>query len=211
MKRKATAKEQILLILKKESECTMKDIMAHFTISEIAIRRHLRELISNNFVEERSVKQEIGRPFHKYKLTTKGHKTFPNQDNSLPLEILSDLELTFGKEAVSTVLKQRQNRESHSYQNEIVGKTFDEQIKRIAEIQDTEGYMVEYNKKADGSYEIINYNCPVYGIASTFTEVCENEKEVLQKTFPNSEVVSHSRITDGKKKCCWTISKPTSQ
>lgn len=208
MKGKATTKERILLIIKKENECTIKDIVAHFTISEIAIRRHLRELMSRGFVDERSVKQEIGRPFHKYKLTPLGHGTFPNQDDALPLEILSDIESTFGKEAVSTVLKQRKNRESHAYKLKTLDENFDEQIKRVAEIQDSEGYMAEYKKKEDGSYEIINYNCPVYGIASSFTEVCDNEKKVLQKTFPHSEVVSHSRITDGEKNCCWTISKP---
>ena len=208
MKKKATAKEQLLLILKKESECDMKDFMKHFTISEIAIRRHLRELITRGFVEERSVKQEIGRPFHKYKLTTLGHRTFPNQDNKLPTEILADIESTLGREAVSTVLKQRKNREVLSYQSEILGKPFDEQVKKVADIQDSEGYMVEWTKNQDGSYEIINYNCPIYSIASSYNEVCENEKDVLQKTFPNSNVISHSRIVDGKKNCSWTISSP---
>lgn len=208
MKKKATAKEQLLLVLKKEDECGMKDIMKHFTISEIAIRRHLRELISRGFVEERSVKQEIGRPFHKYKLTTLGHRTFPNQDNKLPSEILADVESTLGKEAVSKVLEQRKNREIWAYQSEISGKSFDEQIKKIAEIQDSEGYMVEWTKNKDGSYEIINYNCPIYSIASTYNEVCVNEKDVLQKTFPSSKVISHSRIVDGKKDCSWTISNP---
>lgn len=208
MKKKATTKEQLLLVLKKESECSMKDIMKHFTISEIAIRRHLRELISQGLIQEKAVKQEIGRPYHKYKLTSLGHETFPNQDNSLPLEILSDLESTLGREAVSTVLAQRKQRESNAYQAKIKDKSFDEQIKSIADLQDKEGYMVEYKKNPDGSFEIINYNCPVYSIAATYNEVCDNEKAVLEKTFPNSKVTSESRITEGKKNCCWVISKP---
>lgn len=208
MKSKPTTKDQLLLVMKKEGESTIKTIMEHFTISEIAIRRHLRELITEGFITDRSVKQEVGRPFHKYKLTSLGHDTFPNQDNSLPLEILKDIESTLGREAVSTVLNERKSRESDSYQAEIVGKEFDEQIKKVAEIQDKQGYMVEYSENADGSYNIVNYNCPVYNIASSYNEVCHNEKDVLQKTFPNSKVVSDSRIIDGKKNCCWTISKP---
>ena len=208
MKRKQTTKDQLLLVLKKEGESTMKAIMKHFTISEIAVRRHLRELITQGFLVERSVKQEVGRPFHKYKLTSVGHETFPTQDDSLPLELLIDIESTLGREAVSTVLEERKKRESYSYQNEIPGRSFDEQIEKVAELQDAEGYMVEYTKNLDGSYEIVNYNCPVYNIASSYDEVCHNEIDVLQKTFPNSEVISHSRIIDGKKNCCWTISKP---
>jgi len=208
MKKKMTTKDQLLLVLKREGESTMKVIMEHFTISEIAIRRHLRELISQKFVSERSVKQEVGRPFHKYKLTTLGHNTFPNQDNSLPLEILKDVEVTLGREAVSNVLKERKKRESHSYESEVTGKAFKKQIEIVAEIQDEQGYMVEYSENNDGSFNIINYNCPVYNIASSYQEICHNEKEVLEKTFPNSTVISDSRIVDGKKNCCWTVSKP---
>lgn len=207
MKRKST-KDQLLFVMKKEGESTIKNIMIHFTISEIAIRRHLRELIRQGFITEKSVKQKLGRPFHKYKLTSLGHDTFPNQDNSLPLEILKDIESTLGKEAVSKVLKERKSRESDSYEAELVGKTFDDQIEKVAEIQDKQGYMVEYSENSDGSYNIVNYNCPVYSIASSYNEICHNEKDVLQKTFPNSKVVSDSRIIDGKKNCCWTISKP---
>ncbi len=210
MKKKLTTKDQLLLVMKKEGESTIKVIMEHFTISEIAIRRHLRELISQKFVSERSVKQEVGRPFHKYKLTSLGHDTFPNQDNSLPLEILKDVEATLGREAVSTVLKERKSRESDSYKLEVAGKAFEEQIEKVAEIQDEHGYMVEYSENADGSYNIVNYNCPVYNIASSYNEICHNEKDVLEKTFPNSTVISDSRIIDGKKNCCWTISKPKS-
>src|SRR5699024_12383217 len=87
MSKKMTTKDKLLLIIKKEGEITIKSLMEHFTISEIAIRRHLRELITKKFIEERSVKQEVGRTFIKYKLTSTGHNTFPNQYNSLPLEM----------------------------------------------------------------------------------------------------------------------------
>lgn len=208
MSKKMTTKDKLLLIIKKEGEITIKRLMEHFTISEIAIRRHLRELITQKFIEERSVKQEVGRPFIKYKLTSTGHNTFPNQDNSLPLEILQDVENILGREAVKNVLNERKKRETNSYNTEVAGKPFKEQIQTVSELQDKQGYMVEYNENNDGSYDIINYNCPVYNIASTYTEVCHNEKEVLEKTFPNSTVVSKSRIVDGKKNCSWTISKP---
>src|SRR5690625_195014 len=112
MSKKMTTKDKLLLIIKKEGEITIKSLMEHFTISEIAIRRHLRELITQKFIEERSVKQEVGRPFIKYKLTSTGHNTFPNQDNSLPLEILQDVENILGREAVKNVLNERKKRET---------------------------------------------------------------------------------------------------
>src|SRR5690625_4717401 len=74
-----STKRKLLIVLKKSNESSMKEIMQHFNLSEIAIRRHLHDLIREQLVEEHSVKQEIGRPFKVYRLTTKGHELFPNQ------------------------------------------------------------------------------------------------------------------------------------
>src|SRR5699024_389945 len=144
---------------------TIKSLMEHFTISEIAIRRHLRELITQKFIEERSVKQEVGRPFIKYKLTSTGHNTFPNQDNSLPLEILQDDENILGREAVKNVLNERKKRENISYNTEVAGKPFKEQIKKVSELQYKIGYMVEYNDNNKGSIDIYNSKYRVYIIS----------------------------------------------
>src|SRR5699024_12461801 len=107
MNKKITTKDKLLIIIKKEGEITIKSLMEHFTISEKAIRRHLRELITQKFIEERSVKQEVGRTCIKYKLTSTGHNTYPNQDNSLPLEILQAVENMKGSEAIKNMLDER--------------------------------------------------------------------------------------------------------
>src|SRR5699024_6086704 len=162
MSKKMTTKDKLLLIIKKEGEITIKSLMEHFTISEIAIRRHLRELITKKFIDERSVHQEVGRPFIKYKLTSNGHNTFPNQDNSLPLEILQDVENILGHEAVKNVLNERKKRESNSYNTEVAGKPFKEQIQTVTELQDKQGYMIENNKNNNSRYDSIYYNRPIY-------------------------------------------------
>src|SRR5699024_3732749 len=152
--------------------------------------------------------QEVGRPFIKYKLTSTGHNTFPNQDNSLPLEILQDVENILGREAVKNVLNERKKRETNSYNTEVAGKPFKEQIQTVSELQDKQNYMDQYDENNEVSYDIINYNYTLYNIASHYTEDRHNEKEILEKTLPNSTVVPKSRIVDGKKNCSWTISKP---
>src|SRR5699024_323543 len=106
VKRKTT-KEKILHILKKDDEISIKELLEYFTISEVAIRRHLNDLIHQKLVREKVVKQSIGRPFHLYTLTTRGHDTFPNQYQDLPVEILRDIEDMQGKVAVNELLKRR--------------------------------------------------------------------------------------------------------
>ena len=211
MKKQTSTKQKLLNILKKDHTSTIKEIMTYFNISEIAVRRHIHNLEQQGFVKVHTVKQKIGRPFHTYELTEKGHQTFPNQFERLPLELLEDLEELQGKDAVRSLLNKRMEREESFFLDEIKGQDFDGKIAAVARIQDEKGYMVEYNKQADGSYIINNFNCPIINIASSYRQICRNEKQVLAKVFSESDVVSRSCITKGNNFCQWTITIPKSK
>ncbi|HLS07139.1 MAG TPA: DeoR family transcriptional regulator [Bacillota bacterium] len=211
MQKRASTKEKLLNILKKDHESTIKDIMVYFSISEIAVRRHLNELESQDFVQRKKIKQDIGRPYYVYCLTEKGHQTFPNQFEQLPLEILQDLEDSQGKQVVNDVLNQRMSREIESFNKKLKDKTFDEKVAALATIQDNKGYMIEYEKNKAGDYEIKNYNCPIINIASQYRQLCTNEKKTFSKVFPGSEVISKTCITRGDHYCQWVITKPKQQ
>lgn len=203
-----TTKEKILYTLKKDDEMSIKDVLAYFTISEVAIRRHLNDLIRQKLVKERVVKQEIGRPYHLYSLTSKGHETFPNQYTDLPVELLRDLESLQGKEVVDELLQKRVNREEEELGSKIGDASFDERVALMAEMQEEKGYMIEYEKLPDGDYEVKNYNCPIYNIASNYRQICHYEKNMMHNIFPDSKVSPNACMTYGDQFCCWYISKP---
>lgn len=211
MNKRTPTKQKLLNILKKEHQSTIKDIMVYFEISEIAVRRHIHELEQKDFIKKQSIKQDIGRPYFIYELTNKGHATFPNENNTLPLELLQDLELLQGKQAVNDVLSQRMKREREQFLEAADSKEFDQQIAAITKLQDEKGFMIEYDQTVHGDYEIKNFNCPIINIASTYQQVCANEKKVLTDVFPNSEVRSGACIATGEKFCKWTITKPSDQ
>jgi len=206
--KRTPTKQKLLNILKKDQKLTIKEIMAYFTISEIAVRRHIHELIQQGFLKQQSIKQEIGRPYYTYELTEKGHATFPNENETLPLEILQDLEAIQGQEAVEDVLAQRMERERTQFLKEVESEDFDEKVATIVRIQEDKGFMIEYDQINDGDYEIRNYNCPIINIASKYQQVCSNEKQVLGEVFPHSKVISRSCIASGGKFCKWVITKP---
>ncbi|MDY0408787.1 DeoR family transcriptional regulator [Paracerasibacillus soli] len=82
MKKLTSTKEKLLVILKKGNKMTIEDIMIHFSVSEIAVRKHLNELVREGFIKKRTVKQKIGRPFYEYELTKKAIKLFPINMNN---------------------------------------------------------------------------------------------------------------------------------
>ena len=208
MNKRTSTKEKILHILKKDSEISIKELMEYFSISEVAVRRHLNDLLRQGFVKEKIVKQDIGRPFHLYLLTAKGHNTFPNQYEQLPMELLQDLEELQGEEAVKDLLLKRKEREEAEFVSQMENIDFDEKVKRIAEIQQEKGYMIEYEKTASGDYEVKNFNCPIFNLASNYGQICNNEKDIYRNIFPDSKVKAQSCMTKGAKYCCWTITKP---
>src|SRR5690625_4243751 len=208
MNKRTPTKQKLLNILKRDQKLTIKEIMAYFSISEIAVRRHIHELIQQGFLEKQSMKQKIGRPYYTYDLTEKGHATFPNENETLPLEILQDLEAVQGKQAVKSVLAQRMERERIQFLEEVESENFDQRVSTIVKIQEDKGFMIEYDQTTDGDYEIRNYNCPIINIASKYQQVCSNEKQVLGEVFPDSNVISRSCIATGGKYCNWIITKP---
>lgn len=210
MKGIVSTKEKILTILKQDREpaCTLKDILHHFTISETAVRKHLQELINQGYVKESVIKQEIGRPYHLYALTGKGHATFPHQNKELPLELLQDLEEVGGKEVVNQLLLKRKEREQEQLAKKINHFPFSKQVEKLVDTQNERGYMMEYETDEDGNFEVVNYNCPIYNIATTYDQICTNEKNMLTDIFPESDVCFHSCIASGGKYCGWYITKP---
>src|SRR5690625_5584476 len=111
--------------------------MDNYSISEIAVRKHLRELEHDYYIEKNSVKQKIGLPYHVFKLTKQGHQIFPNQHEKLPLELLQDLEAIQGREAVSQLLEHRMMREKGNLQKEMATEDFDKKIKKVADRKST--------------------------------------------------------------------------
>lgn len=206
-----STKEKLLYILKRDSESSIKEIMDYFTISNVAVRRHLNDLIREGFVAERTEKQEIGRPYIIYSLTKKGHDTFPRQYEQFSQDMLKDVKEVGGDEAVDAVLTARKNREEAELESALSDKTFDEKIALLYEMQDKKGYMHEIEQTSSGDYLVRNYNCPIYSLASSYDVICGNEKKMYQSLFPGSDVTAHAYMTKGKSYCSWTITKPENE
>lgn len=208
MSKRMTTKEKILHILKKDSEISIKELKNYFSISEVALRRHLNDLVRQGFVKDRAAKQDIGRPYYLYSLTSQGHDTFPNQYEDLPVELLQDLEAIQGKQAVTDLLAVRKEREKTEFAEQLKHGSFDEKMQKMIELQEEKGYMLEYEKTTDGDYVIKNFNCPIYNLASKYRQICTNEKEIYSNIFPGSKVIAHAHMTKGDKYCHWTITRP---
>lgn len=206
----SSTKQKILNVLKKLHGANLKELMKHFSISEIAVRKHLSELEQRGFIEKEIVKQEIGRPYYAYTLTRKGHATFPNQYEQLPVELLKDLEAIHGIDVVHDVLEQKMKREKKKLTSNIQAKDFEQKVKEYIEFQNQNGFFIEYKQLENGDFELKNYHCPIENVAAAYRQICHNEKNVLSNIFHKSDVQLKKCIVKNAHYCQWKISKPES-
>lgn len=209
IKKRTPAKQKILEILKREHKGSIKEIMEYFTISEIAVRRHLSDLEKKGYIQREITRQDIGRPYYTYQLTEKGHEIFPNKSEELLLEFLDDFESIQGKDAVNAVLAKRMEREKDHFHFHITAKDFDQRVKQFVELQNSTGFFIEYQKNENGDYELSNYHCPLLKIAEKYRQLCRNEKQVISDIFPQSHVKPTNCLAGEAPYCQWTITKPT--
>lgn len=206
--KKTPTKQKILEILKRKNQCSIKQLMVFFSISEIAVRKHLGELEKQGFIQKEMIKQDIGRPYYLFQLTNKGHSTFPDQYEELLLEFLDDLASMKGQEAVNEVLAKRMEREKEKYVAEIRETEFQQRVDQFVQMQNKAGFILESKELANGDYELNNYHCPIVNIAEKHRQLCRNEKQVMSDLFPGSRIQPKSCQAGEAHYCQWHISKP---
>ena len=76
-------------------------------------------------------------------------------------------------ELVDQLFNNREERLAEAHQKDFAGKDFGERVRTLAEIQDQKGYMVKVEELPDGSYELIEYNCPIFQVANQYNHACQ--------------------------------------
>ncbi|MCL7748932.1 helix-turn-helix transcriptional regulator [Halalkalibacter alkaliphilus] len=196
-----STRQVILTLLKRNQELTVSTLATELEVTEMAVRRHLRELEKEKLIDSRLEKQAMGRPIHKYYLTEKGSETFPRNYSDLSLGILQDVEQLSGSQMVDQLFEQRRERLYEKYEAEIKG-SFAERIAALARVQSEGGYMVEYKELDDGEYEFIEYNCPIAQVAKEYPIACTCEQQLFKRLLKTDHVERKSCIAKENTSCC---------
>ncbi|MDT8858642.1 transcriptional regulator [Alkalihalobacillus sp. MEB130] len=203
-----STRQVILTLLKRNQELTVSSLATELEVTEMAVRRHLRELEKDELIDSRLVKQAMGRPIHKYFLTEKGSETFPRNYSDLSLGILQDVEQVSGSQMVDLLFKQRKDRLFEKYESVIKG-SFAERVEALARVQSEGGYMVEYKELEDGEYEFIEYNCPIAQVAKEYPIACTCEQQLFKQLLNTEHVERTSCIAKENTACCvYKVKKP---
>jgi predicted ArsR family transcriptional regulator len=199
-------REKILQLLKLNGETTVGDLSQELGVSSVNIRGHLSRLERDGLVMMRCEKtQDRGRPSHLYKLTDKGHATFPSTYNQLASDVLNQVKRLFGIQAVRTIctgrmeefLKQLQER---CKEIPLDGTKMDE----LAKLLRSMGYICEVNESGNSEYVLTIKHCPISEVATDFPEICAAELK-MQREALNAKVTLKRMIPQGGVSCYYRI------
>lgn len=208
-----STKDDILRYLLKHGEASAQDLADHFSVSAQAIRRHLKDLSTEELIEHRPVQGGMGRPNYVYQLSRKGRDRFPAQYDAFAISLLDTLTETIGKDEVSTILHKQWQRKAAEYCTALGNASLAERVARLVELRQAEGYMAEWHKidpnqemdAAGPAYIITEYNCAISHIAESFPSICGHELEMFQMALPDCSVQRTHWLVKGEHRCGYLI------
>ncbi|OUB14360.1 transcriptional regulator [Bacillus thuringiensis serovar yunnanensis] len=205
MTARTNTRDKVLTLLKREHQLSVKELAQLLNISEVAVRKHLNTLERDSLIQINEIKQPIGRPLQVYSLTSKSEEHFPKNYESMTVEFLHDLQESQGSEVIDFLFDKRQERLQKEYLPNISNKKPEQKVTELAKIQDEKGYMTELIKLDNNTYELIEYNCPIFSVASHFKKACRCETTMFQNVLGTKQVKRIFCQTDGETHCKFSI------
>ncbi|RSK55217.1 helix-turn-helix transcriptional regulator [Bacillus canaveralius] len=197
-----STKEKILDLLKKEESLTVNDLTDRLKITHMAVRKHLISLEKDGLIASKAIKQPMGRPLQSYMLSSKAQGHFPKNYEGISVEFLHDIKEIHGEESVELLFKKREDRLTREYSSRIGDKTTAfEKLNELADIQNEKGYMAELAQVDENTFELTEYNCPIFSVARDFKVACRCETELFKNILGTEQINRTCCQTDGDSHC----------
>ena len=158
---------KIILLLKEFPGLTLDELAKKMSISKMAVLNHISALEQQGAVARKIVKKKVGRPsFIFYALPVSNNK-LGNSSDSILNDFMDFIKTTGNEKLLEEFLKDRYSKVRSEYTGAIRGKNLDEKVNELAILRRNADYYPEV-KRAQGNFELIEYNCPILSISKNF-------------------------------------------
>ena len=200
----SSAQRHVLVALKRLGEASADELAESLGITPSGVRQHLSALRSAGLAASRQERGRSGRPVDIYHGTELGETLFAGASADLSLELLGHIEEE-NPELITRIFERRRRRRVEGAGKELVGKSLDEKVAVLSKILDTEGYLANFEKLADGNYQINLHSCAIWGVASRYGQACATELEFLRELLPEAEIERGAHKATGAFVCQYVL------
>ncbi|NOV00883.1 helix-turn-helix transcriptional regulator [Paenibacillus planticolens] len=201
-----STRKVILSMLKTSGPLSVQEMSKQLGITEMAVRRHIHSMEKDDLLETKLVRQAMGRPTNVYTLAPKADELFPKKYMQLTLDLLDELLEDQGHEKIERLFEGRQDKLESRYQPRMLDKSLEERVAELAQIQNENGYMVDWSQTGTDAYTFSEHNCPIAQVANTFGQACQCELALFRNLL-DAKVERTECLAKGANKCVYIISQ----
>ncbi|WP_420817769.1 helix-turn-helix transcriptional regulator [Paenibacillus ginsengarvi] len=200
MEQESSTRRTIVKMLKTSGPLGVSEMAKRLSITEMAVRRHLNTLERDGYIDSHIVRQSMGRPMHVYRLTEAAEDLFPKNYHTLALDLLGELG---DEETVGKLFGKRKEKLVQKYEPGMEGKSLEEKVEKLADIQNANGYMVDWDRTENG-FVLQEFNCPISQVANRYGDACECEQQLFEELL-GADVERTECLAKGDGKCVYRI------
>ena len=217
----SSTKQDILEYLHKHSQATAFELAEVLEVTPQAIRRHLKDLETEELVLYSSTVQAagMGRPQHLYQLSRQGrdrlHRTmsdrFGDGHGHFAVSLLDTLAETVGHDQFKWILQKQWERKALEYRDRVGNGSLRERVANLVELRKAEGFMAECHPvDVNDSFEsdrfiLMEHNCAISNVAESFPSICGHELEMFAAVLPDCTVERTHWIINGEHRCGYLV------
>ncbi|MEH2071063.1 MAG: iron-sulfur cluster biosynthesis transcriptional regulator SufR [Nostoc sp.] len=216
----SSTKQEILEYLHKHEKATAIELAEVLDVSKQAIRRHLKDLETEELVLFSTSEQPgMGRPQHVYQLSHQGrdrlHRTmsdrFGDASGNFAVSLLDTLAQTVGHDQFKSILQKQWERKAQEYRDRLDNGSLRERVASLVELRKAEGFMAEYHavdvndSSKRESFIFIEHNCAISNVAESFPTICGHELEMFAAVLPDCTVERTHWIINGEHRCGYLV------
>lgn len=201
-----STRREIVNILRTAGPLTVGELGDRLGITHVAVRRHLTSLERDNLVTSVQERLPMGRPTRVYSLTDAADELFPKKYGSLTIEVLDFLS-DAQPELIEQFFAARGQSMVEKYGPEVTeGATLEERVARLAEVQQANGYLANFEKAESGDELVLKeFNCPVHQISRKYMQACHHELAFFKNVLGTENVERVECIAKGGTCCRYLI------
>jgi DeoR family suf operon transcriptional repressor len=190
--------------LKLAQPLTARELADRHGVTVSAIRRHLKELEADHFVEYDREQRGLGAPSFAYRLSASAEALFPRRYAEGLTEALGYLEERGGRDEVRRFFASRFRAQAHGLNSRLEGASAEARVEAVVQLLREQGFMAEWSTQKDGTVRISEHNCAIQAVAERYPELCEAEADFLRETL-QADVKRGAHIPHGCNACEYAV------
>ncbi len=205
-----SGRQRVLFLLKTKGPQTAARMAKRLHVTRMAVRQHLAVLQGEELVDFTDERGKVGRPARLWRLTLKAHSRFPDSHAELAVGMLEAIQSAFGEQGLERLTEERTRQQGQSYRAQMPGSDapLEERVAAVARIRCGEGYMAEWGRRRDGTFELVENHCSIENAARFCPKLCGGELSLLRAVLGDDVSVERvEHILSGDRRCSYCITE----